>query len=63
MAAADVGQQVGQEVAAAMRRVPEMVVRVDDRQVRFQRRLTRALRQPRLQVGVVAIDDAAEFAF
>ena len=42
MAAADVGQQVGQEVAAAMRCVPEVMMWVDDRQVRFQRRLARA---------------------
>ena len=54
VAAADVGQQLGQEVAAALRRVPEMMVRIDDRQFRLQRRLGRPLRQPRLQVGVVA---------
>ena len=58
VAAADVGQQFGQQVAAALRRVPEMVVRIDDRQVRLQRRLARPLRQPCLQVGVVAIGQA-----
>ena len=44
MAAADVGQQLGQEVAAAVavRRVPQMMVRIDDRQVGLQRRLRRA---------------------
>ena len=54
VSAADIGEQFGQEVAAAMRRVPEVMVRIDDRQRRLQRRLGRPLRQPRLQVGVVA---------
>ena len=53
--AADIGQQFGQQIAAAMRRVPEMVVRIDDRQIRLQRRFGGALRQPRLQRGIVAI--------
>ena len=40
MAAADILQQLGQEVAAAIavRGVPQVVVRVDDRQVGLQRR-------------------------
>ena len=58
VSAADIGQQLGQEVAAAMRRVPEVMVRIDDRQLRLQRRLGRPLRQPRLQIGVVAIGQA-----
>ena len=61
--AADVGQQFRQQVTAAMRRVPEMVVRIDDRQIRLQRRLGGALRQPRLQRSVFAIDATAVFAF
>ena len=36
--AADIGQQFGQQVVAAMRRIPEMMVRIDDRQIRLQRR-------------------------
>ena len=55
VAAADVVQQFGQEVAAAMRRIPEMMVRIDDRQIRLQRRLARTLRQPCPQVGVAAV--------
>ncbi len=62
VSAADIGQQLGQQIAAALRRVPEMVVRVDDRQVRLQRRFG-VLRQPCLQCGVVADGGAAEFAF
>ena len=60
--AADIGQQLGQKIAAALRRIPEMMVRVDDRQIRLQRRLARPLRQPGLQVGVVAVYRAAIFA-
>ena len=52
---ADVGQQLGEQVAAALRRVPKMMVRVDDRQIRLQRRFTRPLGQPRLQLGVIAV--------
>ena len=62
VSAADIGQELGQQIAAALRRVPEMVVRVDDRQVRLQRRFS-VLRQPCLQCGVVADGGAAEFAF
>ncbi len=58
MSAADVGQELGQEVAATMRRVPEVVMRIDDRQLRLQRCLGRTFRQPRLQLGVVAIGQA-----
>ena len=50
--AADVGEQFRQQVTAALRHVPEMVVRIDDRQLRLQRCLGRPLRQPRLQRGV-----------
>ena len=62
VSAADIGEELGQQIAAALRRVPEVVVRVDDRQVRLQRRF-RVLRQPCLQCGVVADGGAAEFAF
>ena len=57
VAAAEVGKQVGQEIAAAVRRVPEVMMRIDDRQVRFQRRFGGPLRQPGLQVGIVAVDE------
>ncbi len=59
---ADIGQQFGEQVVAALWRVPEMVVRIDDRQVRFQRRFG-VLRQPCAQGRVVADSGAAEFAF
>src|SRR6266446_755797 len=39
MSPTDVGQQLGQQVTPALRRVPEMMVRVDDRQIRLERRL------------------------
>jgi hypothetical protein len=42
--AADVGQEFRQQIATPVRRVPEMVVRVDDRQIGPQRCLGRALR-------------------
>jgi hypothetical protein len=45
--AAYVRQQLGQQVTPALRRVPEMMVRIDDRQPRLQRRFARPLRQPR----------------
>ncbi len=60
--AADIGQQFGQQVVAAMRLIPEMVVRIDDRQIRFQRRLG-ALRQPCGQGGIIADGGAAVLAF
>ncbi len=59
VAAADIGEQFRQEVAAALRRIPEMMVRIDDRQIRLERCLGRTLRQPRLQLGVAAVDQAA----
>ena len=62
VAATDILQQLRQEIAAAMRCIPEMMVRIDDRQRRLQRRLTRAFRQPRPQIGVVAVDQAAVLA-
>ena len=62
VAAADIGQELRQEVAATMRRVPEVVMRVDDRQLRLERRLGRTFRQPCLQLGVVAIGQAWVFA-
>ena len=63
MPAADIGQQIGQQITAAVRHVPEMVVRIDDRQIRFQRRFARLFLQPCFQRGVVAVDAAAIFAF
>src|SRR6476660_895970 len=45
-----------------MRRVPEVVVRIDDRQIGFQRRLGRPLGEPGLQIGILAIDATAAFA-
>src|SRR5207245_1838305 len=51
------------QVAPALRRIPEMMVRIDDRQRRFQRFLARTLGQPRRQLGVVAIRQPAVFAF
>ena len=62
VSAADVGQELGQEVAATMRRVPEVMMRIYDRQFRLQRCLGRTFRQPRLQVGVLAISQAWVFA-
>ena len=59
---ADIGQELWQQIAAALRYVPEMVVRVDDWQLRLQRCFS-VLRQPRLQRGVVADGGAAEFTF
>ncbi len=62
VSAADIGEQLGQEVAAAMRRIPEVVVRIDDRQGRLHCCLAQPLRQPRLQVAVVAVRNAAILA-
>ena len=62
VAAAEVGQQLGQEIEAARRRVPEMMVRIDDRQLGLERRLGRPLGEPGREVGVVAIGESAIFA-
>ena len=62
VSAADIGQEIGQQVAAAMWRVPEVMMRIDDRQLRLQGRLRRTFRQPCLQVSVVAIGQAWVFA-
>jgi hypothetical protein len=63
VAAADIGEQVGQKVLPPMRRVPEVMMRIDDWQVGFQRRLGGAFRQPRPLVGVVSIDETAILTF
>ena len=47
-----------QEVLAPVRGVPEMVVRIDDRQIGVQDRLLGPLREPGLQAGVRAEADA-----
>ena len=52
VAATEVGQQVGQQVTASWRAIPEMVVRIDDRQVRFQHRLL-VLGEPCGERGVI----------
>ena len=62
VAAADVGEQVGQEVLSAVRRVPEVMMRIDDWQVGLERRLGGAPGQPCLQVGIVSIDQTSIFA-
>ena len=56
-------QQLGQEVAAAVavRGVPQVVVRIDDRQVGLQRRLGRPLGQPGREIGTVPMDQSAIF--
>ena len=58
-----IGQQLRQEIAAALRPVPEMMVRIDDRQFRLERGFLRPARQPGLQLGVVAVGQPAVFAF
>ena len=60
---ADIGEQLGQQVGAALGLVPEVMVGIDDREIWFQRRLGGALGEPGFQFGVVAIAVAAEFAF
>src|ERR1035437_8635702 len=60
--AADVGQQVGKEILATLRRIPEMVMRIDDRQIRLQRHFPEALRERRSEGGVIANVRAAVFA-
>ncbi len=62
VSALDVGQQFGQQIAPALRRVPEMMMRVDDRQIRLQCRFARPLRQPCLQLGIVTVGEPAIFA-
>ena len=62
VATADIGQQVGQEVAATMGCIPEVVMRIDDRQFRFKHGFRRPLGQPCLQLGVVAMDQAPIFS-
>lgn len=62
VAAADVGQQFGQQVAPALRCVPEMMVRIDDRQIRLDRRFAWPLCQPRVQRGILAVGEPAIFA-
>jgi hypothetical protein len=47
MPAPNIGQQVRQNVATAMRRVPEVMMRINDRQIRLQHRFGWPLRQPR----------------
>ena len=63
VAAADILQQLGQEVAAAIavRGVPQVVVRIDDRQVGLQRRLGGPLGQPGREIGTVPMDQSAIF--
>src|SRR6185437_8740394 len=56
-------QQFGQEVEAARLGVPEVMMRVDDRQVGFQHLLRRPLGEPGGEIGVVAVGEAAIFAF
>jgi hypothetical protein len=57
-----VGQELRQQIAPALRRVPEMVMRIDDRQIGLQRRLAGPLREPRSELGLVAVGKAAIFA-
>jgi hypothetical protein len=63
VAPADISQQFREQIAAPLRRIPEMMVRVDDRQSRLERRLPRPLRQPRRQLGVVPVSQPAVLAF
>ena len=58
-----VGQEFGQQIAATLRRLPEVMVRIDDRQIRLQRRFGGALRQPGGQVGLVSVGQAGIGAF
>ena len=62
MAPVDIGQQLGQQIAAARRCVPEMMVRIDDRQFRLKRGFFRPARQPCLQLSVIAVGQPAVFA-
>src|SRR5215469_13829024 len=59
---ADVREQLGQQITPALRRVPEMMVRVDDRQIRLQHRLGRPPGQPCCQLSIIAIGDPAVFS-
>src|SRR5262245_38950293 len=44
VATTDIGQELWQQVAPALRRIPEMMVRIDDRQRRFECRFALPLR-------------------
>src|SRR5216684_439349 len=54
---------IGQEIEAAYRGVPEMMMRIDDRQLGLKGCFRRALRQPSLQIGIAAMDQSAIFTF
>src|SRR5215472_17117710 len=56
---ADIRKQLGQLIATPLWRVPKMVMRVDNRQIRLERRLGRPSGQPRLQLGIIAIRNPA----
>jgi hypothetical protein len=63
VAGADVGEQVAEEVLSTVRRVPEVMVRIDDWQAGVERRFGGALGQPCFQVGIVSVDKTTIFAF
>jgi hypothetical protein len=62
VAATQVAQQLGQEIAPARLGVPEMMMRIDDRQVGLERLLRRPLGEPGGEIGIVAIGETAIFA-
>src|SRR5262249_61023127 len=56
-------EQHGEQVTAALGLVPEMMVRVDDRQRRLERGFARPLPEPRPQFRIIAPGEPAIFAF
>src|SRR5262249_61807185 len=61
VAPAKVIEQFGKQVAAALRRVPKMMVWVDDRQLRFERRFARPPAEPSLQLRGISPSKPAVF--
>ena len=62
VAAAYVVEQFRQQIPPALRRIPEMVVRIDDRQLGLERRLPWLLCEPPRQRFLVAPGEPAIFA-
>ena len=63
MAAGDVREDAGQEILPAAGGVPEVVMRIDNRQVGFQRGFAGPFCEPCREVGILPDMGAAIFAF
>ena len=63
MPAAHIRQHILNQVSAARLHFPQMMMRIDDRQIGFQRDLGFAGPQPGFQVDIAARGRASELAF